>query len=215
LDRSKLLRMVLATSIWVLLLALCLSYGRPWHAEHAGVAFVCVATLLLVAFARLAPVREFLARLPRGHQVLVGIAVATLLLGHTLGSYRGTFPFVRWDMFTWPYEPDRVVFHELVGIRSDGTEVPLNHARLAPSLHSTFYWMLESWGEHARDGELAGRTYSVILSAFGERYNAQHPETPIRDVAAVRGTISRGEGGALEAQRASLWRVRLDQRPTQ
>jgi hypothetical protein len=195
---------------YTLLMAMALAVGRPWRSETAGVLGALVVTGMLVAFACAAPVRRFLGSLPRAHRAIAIATVSLLVLGHTLGLHRVTFPLVRWDMFTWVYEPERVVFHQMIGIRPDGTQIPLNFTHIAPSLHGTFYWSLESWGEHAEDNERYAQIYSFILDAFGQRFNAQHPNEPIAAVATVRGTISRTESGALDVRHASHWRVMLE-----
>jgi hypothetical protein len=214
LKRPQLAWVTAGAIAYAVLIALALGVGRPWRAETAGVLSALVVTGMLVGFACVAPVRQFLASLPRAHTAVAVAIVALLVLGHTLGLHRVTFPFVRWDMFTWVYEPERVVFHQMIGIRPDGTQIPLNFAHIAPSLHGTFYWSLESWGEHAEDNERYAQIYSFILDAFGQRFNAQHPNAPIAAVATVRGTISRTETGALDVQRASHWRVMLDRSAT-
>jgi hypothetical protein len=189
-------------------------FGEPWREGGS----VVVNSLLLFAglgalFAA-PPLRAFLKRLPAPHRVIAGVVLGALVFGHLVGESRVTFPFPRWDMFTWVYEPRVVIFHEVYGVDGAGARQKLNLARLLSSLHSTFYWHFEQWGESTRKDPALRAHYATLLRALGELYNERNPDSPIEAVLVERRAITLRKGGRLQVEAVGSWRADLEPEPT-
>jgi hypothetical protein len=170
---------------------------------NSGVIFV-----LYAVFFFLTPLFEFYRSMPKVHRMIFTVVVTLTVFCHLLSMGRATFPFARWDMFTWNWDPDAVVFHEVYGVRNDNSLVELNVAKLFPSLHTCFYWEFESRGEAVRVNPNAVRSYDDVLAAIGRRHNELDAENRISAVVVVRGVIALDEGGK-SIRRQEMRRVEL------
>lgn len=165
---------------------------------------VCVPCLLWT------PLYWFFLRLPGAQKFLVTAFVSLVLFGHLYAQNRETFPFVAWDMFTWTWEPEEIVFHQLVGQQADGSTVPLNLSRTVPALYNCVYGRFEDHGEMVRRTQRAGHeVYHDLLESFGQAYNRRHPESPIVAVAVIRGVIVTHPELDTRVVREEFWRVSL------
>ena len=189
--------------------------GQPWREGGSVVANSVLLFIGLGALLAAPPLREFLKRLPAPHRVIAGVALGALVLGHLVGQSRVTFPFPRWDMFTWVYEPRVVIFHEVYGVDAAGARRELNLARLLSSLHSTFYWHFEQWGESTRTDPALRGHYATLLRALGELYNERNPGSPIQTVLVERRVITVDKGGRLQVEAGGAWQADLEPGQTQ
>jgi hypothetical protein len=187
--------LVRTTLLWLGVYVAALLFHRDrWVASpHGAVESLCwlAALLLLVS---VPAVRAFVSGLPRGHRLFSAVAVAALIFGQLAGPPERTFPVVAWRMFgsaALPIQP--FTFFEFAGDTHDGRSVPVNPARLFPSLKN--YRMTTGLNK------LIGRTLDErapadsrraherqlreVLAAIGRSYSARHPHARLRSLAVV------------------------------
>jgi len=91
---------------------------------------------ILLGVAMLPAVRRFVSSLPKQHRWGYGLLLTVLLTGQMAGEDRGLFPLVRWDMYSRPLDPQRIVIPRYVGVTAKGQRVLLNPSTLFPSVGS-------------------------------------------------------------------------------
>ena len=190
----------------------------PRPNPQAAMAAVLVNSLLLLLVCGpcflWTPLYSFFLQLPRLQKCLATGIVALVLFGHLYAQNRETFPLVTWDMFTWTWEPEEIVFHQLVGQQADGNTVPINLSTTLPSLYNCSYGRFQDHGEMVRHTRRAGHdVYNRLLTAIGRAYNRRHPESPVVSVAAIRGVIVVQPDHRNRVTCDEFWRVSLDEIP--
>lgn len=164
---------------------------------------------LVVAFVyRMDPVFLFCQRMPKAHRVITGAFVGLLICGHLLDMPRTTFPLARWNMFTWAWDPDAILYHEVYGERRDGSRTEINTARLFPSLHTCFYWNFEVAGEAVFRHQRRSDVYSDLLVAIGRAHNEQNSDA-IKTITVTRNILTIDSDHEQHLSSEPLWSVEI------
>jgi hypothetical protein len=179
---------------WMLATALGLALGSGTQPAWRLVLQSVLDGGLAFGLGRHPDVRHLLAALPRRAQVALACLLGALLAGQLAGRSVETFPFVRWDMYGTPQNGEPR-YLEFTGIGADGVERPLNFAHAFRALNRQVMNGLERLDEEI-DGapdEAARRNrearFVVTVQALARRWNAGHPEAPVRRVRAWRVTV--------------------------
>ena len=148
---------------------------------------VCYLILFALLVWQKPLVHTFLALdLPR--RIFLGGFVLAMLAGHLIDKSTTTYPVVAWSMFTRPVQGDPV-YHEYTGTRDDGQQVRLDFDRVFPTTlgRNTIVkmtWLAKSIAaaEPGPERQENVAKYERTLQALGHKYNATHPDNPVRAV---------------------------------
>ena len=183
-----------AVVTWVLATALGVALGAGTQPAGRLVLQSALYGVLALGLGRHPDLRHLLTALPRRARLALACLLGMLLAGQLAGRSIETFPFVRWDMYGTPPggEPR---YLEFTAVGADGVERPLNFASAFRALNRQVMNGLERLDDAidtTRDEAIRREREARFVSttqALARRWNAGHPESPVRRVRAWRVTV--------------------------
>ncbi|MGH7497934.1 MAG: hypothetical protein ACREL3_03675 [Gemmatimonadales bacterium] len=176
---------------WVAELAFAQLAGRG----HVGIprpGMIVQSAGCLVLFGLLfsfVPVRSWASRLPRPHQIAIGVVFFLIVAGQLATVSRHTFPFPAWTMYGKAESPPRLEYYRYRGIDALGKEVSVDPAQVLGFVN------VAEIASHvraiARAARLApddparepGRAkLHDLLQTIARAYDLKHPGAPLRSL---------------------------------
>lgn len=101
------------------------------------------------------------------------VILVCVMLGQILNASRTTFPFVRWSMYTEPFENEPIVVCKFEVVLADGSKEKINPTRLFPSLSRNMDQTLGHIFQLRAAGKLNQQQQDILddlLISIGNRY---------------------------------------------
>lgn len=138
-----------------------------------GIIEIAIVSLIVVVIFTHPAARRWLTGIGKFEFGFAVAVIVFLLLGQVFNNSRTTFPFVRWSMYTEPFEDEPILVCKFEAEFADGSREAINPARLFPSISRNLDQTLGSIFQMHREGKLTAehdRILDELLVAIGTRY---------------------------------------------
>jgi hypothetical protein len=157
-----------------------------------GIIEIALVVAIVVVVVRQRDSRDWLKGISPGYQRFALVVLALLMIGQIANISRSTFPFVRWSMYTEPYDGNPIVVAKFQAVRADGSAEWINVTKQFPSLARNFDQTASTVFQLKLNGKLPSPADEILASlvrSVGKKYNDAADGSADNPIVQVRGVL--------------------------